>query len=188
LKKKLSNITKFQSGIYKKPDINADTLYLQSIHFDRLGRFDKEVSPQLKLDDRLEKYLLKEGDLLFVAKGLNNFAVVYHDKIGNAVASSSFIVIKINEEYKKVVEPNYIAWFLTHHKHVKMMHKQLGTTIPSISMRQLAELEIDIPPIEVQKKIVAIHQLREKEKEINSLIEEWKDKEFQILLSNATQK
>lgn len=189
MKSKLSNITNFQSGIYEKPDINADLLYLQAVHFTRSGKFDETVAPQLKLNNKLEKHLLKEGDLLFAAKGLNNFAVVYQEEIGKAVASSSFIVIKIDQKNRRAILPNYLAWFITHHKQIKLMHQQqLGTTIPSISMKQLAELEIDIPPIDVQKKIVTIHQLREKEKEINYLIEEWKDKEIQLLLSTATKK
>ena len=162
-------------------------LYLQSIHFDHFGVFDTTVAPQLNLNNKLEKHLLKDGDLLFAAKGLNNFAVVYNNGIGKAVASSSFIVIKINEENKQTIQPDYLAWFLTHHKQIKLMHQQqLGTTIPSIGMKQLAELEINIPPIEVQKKIVAVHQLREKEKELTTRIEEWKDKQIQLLLSNAT--
>ena len=184
---KLSNIVHFQSGIYEKPNINADTFYLQTVHFSRSGTFDRTVKPQLKLNNKLEKYLLKEGDLLFAAKGLNNFAVVYHTGIGKAVASSSFIVIKIDEKEKQRILPDYLAWFITHHKQLKIMHEQkLGTTIPSINMKQLAELEIDIPPVAVQKKIVAIHQLREKEKKLTVSIEKWKDKQIQHLLSNAT--
>ena len=69
-----------------------------------------------------------------------------------------------------------------------MHEQQLGTTIPSISMKQLAELEIDVPSIEVQKKVVAIHQLREKERELTASVEQWKDKQIQILLSTATKK
>jgi len=189
LKTTLSNIAQFQSGIYEKPDINADTLYLQAVHFTRSGSFDQTVVPQLKLNNKLEKHLLKEGDLLFAAKGLNNFAAVYHINIGKAVASSSFIVIKVREEEKQKMLPEYLAWFITHNKQIKLMHEQqLGTTIPSISMKQLAELEIDIPPIPMQKKIIAIHQLREKEKELTNLLEEWKDKQIQLLLSDATKK
>lgn len=186
MKSRLANITKFQSGIYERPDINADTLYLQAVHFTRAGIFDKTVGQQLKLNNRFEKHLLKEGDLLFAAKGLNNFAVVYYNDIGKAVASSSFIVIKINEENKQAIQPDYLAWFITHHKQIKLMHQQqLGTTIPSISMKQLSELEIDIPPIAVQKRIVSVHQLREKEKELTTRIEAYKDKKIQLLLSNA---
>jgi len=143
----------------------------------------------LKLNNKLEKHLLKEGDLLFAAKGLNNFAAVYHSGIGNAVASSSFIIIKVREEEKQNIQPDYLAWFITHNKQIKIMHEQqLGTTIPSISMKQLGELEIDIPSIAIQKKIIAIHQLREKEKKLTARVEEWKDKQVQILLSTATKK
>ena len=189
MKLKLSNISQFQSGIYEKPDINADILYLQSVHFTRSGTFDKTVTPQLKLNNKLEKHILKEGDLLFAAKGLNNFAVVYHKSIGKAVASSSFIIIKINVEKKQTIQPDYLAWYITHHKQIKLMRQQqLGTTIPSISMKQLAELEIDIPPISVQNNIVALHQLREKEKELSFLLEGWRDKQIQQFLSKATKK
>ena len=143
----------------------------------------------MKLNNKLEKHLLKEGDLLFAAKGLNNFAAVYHSGIGNAVASSSFIIIKVREEEKQNIQPDYLAWFITHNKQIKIMHEQqLGTTIPSISMKQLGELEIDIPSIAIQKKIIAIHQLREKEKKLTARVEEWKDKQVQILLSTATKK
>jgi restriction endonuclease S subunit len=187
LKTKLSNIVQFQSGIYEKPDINADTLYLQAVHFTRSGSFNQTVVPQLKLNSKLEKHLLKEGDLLFAAKGLNNFAAVYQNSIGKAVASSSFIVIRIKEEQNQKIQPDYLAWYITHNKQIKLLHQQQwGTTIPSISMKQLGELEIDIPPVAIQKKIVAIHQLREKEKELATSIEEWKDKQIQLLLSDAT--
>lgn len=189
MKIKLSNISQFQSGIYEKPDINSDTLYLQSVHFSRSGTFDKPVKPQLKLNNKLEKHILKEGDLLFAAKGLNNFAAVYHTSIGKAVASSSFIIIKISEDKKQLIQPDYLAWFITHHKQIKLTHQQqLGTTIPSISMKQLAELEIDIPPIKDQQNIVAFHRLREKEKELVLSREEWKDKQIQQFLSKATKK
>ena len=66
-----------------------------------------------------------------------------------------------------------------------MHEQQLGTTIPSISMKQLGELEIDIPSIETQKKIIAIHQLREKERTLALQLEALKDKQVQYLLSNA---
>lgn len=186
MKIKLSNITQFQSGIYEKPEINADTLYLQANHFTRSGVFDETVAPQLKLNNKLGKHLLDENDLLFAAKGLNNFAVVYHSNIGQAVASSSFIIIRILPNYKDLIKPDYLAWFITHHKQIKLMHQQqLGTTIPSISMKQLAELEIDIPSLETQDKIVEVQWLREQERKIVQDLENFKDKKIQLLLSKA---
>lgn len=183
---KLKNISIFQSGLYDKPDINPDTLYLQSIHFNRNGEFDTTVQPALKLNQKLEKHLLKEGDILFAAKGLNNFAVVYHSSIGNAVASSSFIVMKLPESELQLISPEYLAWYINHNKQIRLLHEQqLGTTIPSISMKQLGEMDVEIPPLHIQEKVLRLQKLREKEKEISLQIEEWKDKLYQNLLDNA---
>jgi len=183
---RLSNIVTFQSGIYEKPEPSADTLYLQAVHFDRTGRFDNNVFPQLKLNSKIERHLLQHNDLLFAAKGLNNFAVVYHTRIGKAVASSSFIVLRLFENAKQFILPEYLAWFISHDKKVKLMHgQQLGTTIPSINMKQLAELEINIPPFEIQDKIVRVQRLREHEQKLAQELETYKDKKIQLLLSKA---
>lgn len=186
---KLANIASFQSGLYEKPGIDPDILYLQSAHFNRNGDFDTTVQPALKLNQKLQKHLLKEGDILFAAKGLNNFGVVYHSSIGKAVASSSFIVIKLPENEMKRITPEYLAWYINHNKQIRLMHEQqLGTTIPSISMKQLGEMDVIIPPLHIQEKVVKLQQLREKEKEINLQIEEWKDKLYQQLLDKAITK
>ena len=135
------------------------------------------------IDNKIEKHLLQEGDLLFAAKGLNNFAVVYHTYIGKAVASSSFIIIRLTD---KSITADYLAWFISHNKKVKLLHQQqLGTTIPSISMKQLAELEIDIPSLEMQETIVKVQRLREKEKMLTQQLQHYKDKQIQFQLSKA---
>src|SRR5688572_21954039 len=96
LKTLLENIAKLQSGLYAQTDVQADTLYLQGVHFDEFGQFNDDVKPQLKLDSKTERHLLQDGDILFAAKGLNNFAVVYteFEIKGKAVASSSFIIVR----------------------------------------------------------------------------------------------
>lgn len=183
---KLANIVDFQSGVYAKPGIGADTLYLQSIHFSLSGEFNYSVKPALKLDSGLTKHLLQEGDILFAAKGLSNFAVVYRKSIGQAVASSSFIVLKIKPAFSQPVSPEFLAWTLSHDQQVRLLHsKQLGTTIPSINISQLKEITVTIPPLEVQHKIVVIQKLHEKEIQINKQLAELRKKQIQHLLSNA---
>jgi restriction endonuclease S subunit len=183
---KLTNIVNFQSGIYEKPEPDADTLYLQAVHFDGVGNFNETVFPQLKLNNKIERHLLKDNDLLFAAKGLNNFAIVYHTVIGKAVASSSFIILRLTEKSRRFISPEYLAWFISHDKKIKLIHgQQLGTTIPSINMKQLAELEIDIPSMEIQHKIVKVQRLREHEQKLVEELERYKDKKIQLLLSKA---
>lgn len=186
MKAKLADIAHFQSGIYDKPGIDPDLLYLQAIHFPNSLEFDRSVKPALKQNYSHQKHLLAEGDILFAAKGLNNFAVVYHSSIGPAVASSSFIVLRLSQKYSKAIYPDYLSWALSHDKQVKLLHsKQLGTTIPSINISQLKELIIDLPLLDVQHKIVAVHKLRAKERQLVSRLEKCRDIQVQLLLSNA---
>lgn len=183
---KLSHIVHFQSGVYEKTAPDADTLYLQALHFSSNGSLSKTVAPQLRLNNKLQKHLLQDYDLLFAAKGLNNFAVVYHSSMGKAVASSSFIVFRLPAASRKIISPDYLAWFISHDKKIRLLHdQQLGTTIPSINMKQLAGLEIDIPAMEIQQKIVKVQRLREQEQAITQQLETYKDKKIQLLLSKA---
>jgi restriction endonuclease S subunit len=182
LKTLLKNIASLLSGLYTQSNILADTLYLQGVHFNEYGDFSPEVKPQIKLDQKTERHLLQNDDVLFAAKGLNNFAVVYKTEIGKAVASTSFIIIRLNKGQAQVL-PQYLAWYLTYNPEVKLFHKQLGTTIPSISISTLSELEIEIPSLERQHQVVAIQTLRNREKKIVHQLEQYKDQfiKYQLL-------
>ena len=183
LKAQLKNIANLTTGIYAKPDIVADTLYLQATDFLKSGELNQVVRPQVKLSNKYEKHLLRNSDVLFAAKGFNNFGVVYDQSIGAAVASSSFIIIRIMDKYKKTIAPEYLNWFMNYSKQIEGFHKQKAvSTVPSISISQLSELEIYIPDMATQKLIVSIQQLRNKEKEIALELENLKDQLIQELL------
>lgn len=175
--------------MYAQPDILADTLYLQGNHFTTSGDLAASVKPQIKLSDKHRRHLLQNDDLLFAAKGLNNFAVVYHNSIGQAVASSSFIIIRLENQYRQLVLPEYLAWYINNSKQIDIFHKaKATTTIPSISISQLSQLEINIPEISTQELILNIQRLRSKENEIITQLEFLKDLLTKALLLNAAKK
>ena len=72
----LAHIANLFTGIYAQPDILTDTLYLQGNHFSETGSFAPAVKPQLKMVNKYVKHLLQNDDILFAAKGLNNFAMI----------------------------------------------------------------------------------------------------------------
>lgn len=189
MNKKLKNIAKLTSGLYAQPDITPNVLYLQAVHYNEFGLLDPSLKPKLQVNKQTEPHLLNEGDVLFAAKGTNNFAVVYSEKSGRAVASSSFIVIRLNPDNRDVLLPEFLAWFLSHTPAIRSLHqKQLGTTIPSISIKMLKELEISIPAIEKQQLFTRIQNLRDKEKELLRKLDTAKEQEIQkILLSTLNE-
>jgi restriction endonuclease S subunit len=166
MKEKLRNIANLLSGVYLTNDVQPDTYYLQGNHFNEDGLFDITVKPQILLTDKTRKYLLLNDDILFAAKGLNNYAVVYKNEMGSAVASSSFIIIRIDANFRSKLSPQYLAWYLSNNKELISFRLQTGTTIPSISIKFLLDLEIRIPEIEKQMLILNIQQLHNQEMKI----------------------
>ncbi|HEX5155058.1 MAG TPA: hypothetical protein VFW07_26625 [Parafilimonas sp.] len=187
LKIKLENIVYFQSGIFLKPDINADIYYLQASHFDEYGRFNPMVMPALQLSNIPQKHLLNSGDVLFAAKGLNNFAVTYKEAIGKAVASSAFVVLRITEEFKDKIHPEYLVWLLNHPNTKGLLYQHLAqSTIVSVSIQNLKTMEINIPDMKTQDLVIRIQNLRNREKELLKQITTLKDTFIQKLLLTAS--
>lgn len=141
------------------------------------------LHPDLMEDGISEKHLLRNGDVLFAAKGAKNFAVVFENHNKKAVASPSFFVIR---QTSLELLPEYLAWFLNSHSTLTLLKSQaIGSSIPSISKHVLENLEIPVPSIQTQKTILEIHQLRIREKALRQDIEILREKQIQQQIINA---
>ncbi len=183
MKSLINDIAQIQTGLFAKPAGVGELVYLQSKHFDENGQLHSVLYPDLRADGISEKHLLKEGDVLFAAKGAKNFATVFENHNEPSVASTSFFVIRPTFDN---VLPHYLAWFLNNHTTQALLKVQArGTSIPSISKQVLEQLELPIPELNIQKAIVAITKLRNQEKSLKQQIESLKEKQIQQIILNA---
>lgn len=178
------NIATLQTGIFAKPIAGGEVVYLQAKHFDEAGNLQQELHPDLPVSSVLPKHLLKPGDVIFAAKGAKNFAVVFESFHPNAVASTSFFVIRLHNGQ---VLPAYLAWFLnlpTTQSYLKGHAR--GSNIVSISKSVLEQLDINIPAVHIQKTILKVHALRQQELALKRRIEELREVQIQTRLLVAT--
>ena len=183
MKKLIKDITNIQTGLFAKPAGMGELVYLQSKHFDEYGQLHSVLHPDLPAEGISEKHLLKDGDVIFAAKGTKNFAAVFENHNEPSVASTSFFVIRPTDN--KVL-PQFLAWFLNNHTTQTLLKGQaIGTSIPSISKQVLENLELPIPDINTQKAIVEISKLRNKEKSLKQKIEALREKQIQAKLLRA---
>lgn len=174
MKRFLKDITNIQTGLFAKPAGMGELVYLQAKHFDEFGQLHSVLHPDLPAEGISEKHLLKNGDVLFAAKGTKNFAAVFENHNEPSVASTSFFVIRPTDN--KVL-PQFLAWFLNNPTTQTLLKAQaIGTSIPSISKQVLENLEIPVPDIKTQKAIVEISKLRNREKFLKQQIEVLRDK------------
>jgi restriction endonuclease S subunit len=161
LKTELRHIANIQTGVFAKPVAKGEIAYLQPKYFDELGKLTTKLEPDLNATGISEKHILKQGDVLFAAKGSKNFAAHFDLEDMFAAASTSFFVIRITD---RSILPEYLTWFLNHPTTMKFLKSfARGTSIASISKEVLDGLEIIIPSLERQELIYKIDDLRSKE-------------------------
>ena len=182
MKKPLHQIAQITTGIYQKEGSGGEIYYLQAKHFDEHGRFRQEapLTQSLELDKRLEKHLLIEGDILLVAKGVANRACLYKEQIGQAVASSTFFVIRLKEQS---LMPDYLLWLLNTQRYQKLLQSlSKGTQVQSLSKKALSSIQIPIPSMEEQQQIVKVAEQWRIEQFFMDALKNSKDRYYEHLL------
>jgi restriction endonuclease S subunit len=165
---KLSDIIKIRSGVFAKSDTNPDLYYIQSTDFNKLRNWNKTLNPVLTNSTKFSNHVLNVGDILFVAKGRDFFAVVYDGMFQPAVASTTFLVLQVQSSN---VVSDYVAWYINHPQTQTLLWSLAkGSAIPSISKSILEQIEIPVPQISKQMTILELHKLQIKEKRIHRQI------------------
>lgn len=127
--------------------------------------------------------MLQHGDILFAAKGNKNFATIYERQNGLCVASSTFMVIRINPDSKDTISSEFLAWNINHPAtQWWLKNNAIGSALPSISKVTLLEMEVTIPSIEKQNAILKINALRKQEQNIQHQLSNLKEQYIQQLL------
>lgn len=153
---KIGEIASFNFG-YHSSDVKVKGMkYLQVKNFDEYGLFLDNVEFYIDKEEIKPEQALVEGDVLFVSKGFKIFAYKYENDVGDAVASSVFYVMKLDQSR---ILPDYLVCILNQPKSVRYFNSiGAGTSIPSIRKSELNDFEIKLPPLEVQHKIVDLYK------------------------------
>ncbi len=186
---KLKEIAIINTGIYDKPTISGNVIYLQAGMFEQDGNLREGIRPNIFMEDLSSKHILMQGDVLLNAKGTKNFAVPYDTQIGPAVASSTFLVIRPKSKLSARIFPLYLCWYLNLPRtQAYLGYEAQGSFMPSISKSALQDLTIPLPELPVQERILNVYRLREKEKKLVQQLEALRDQLIQHnLLTKAQQ-
>ena len=183
----LQYIATIQTGVFAKPVLHGKVVYLQAKHFDENGQLLDLIIPDLSYSNQIIKHILIDGDVLFAAKGSKNFATQYQNKNGMCVASSTFLVIRLKDDFKNTqIMPEYLCWYINQPKTQEQLKaKARGSSIQSISKMDLLELDISIPSVEKQRIIAKVDTLQKTEHSIIKKLQQLKEQYIQHRLFSA---
>jgi restriction endonuclease S subunit len=121
---------------------------------------------ETELEGKRQPDFLKQGDILFAARGRRNYAALIDEGIEdrNAVASPHFYVIHIKD---KVVLPEFLVWLLSYGPCQRYFEQSAeGTLTKSIRRSVLEATPIKVPDIQKQKALIEMARSVAKEKQI----------------------
>ena len=155
------------------------------VHYEHLPRIRWL---QIKQDGRLQA-----GDVVMPARGDHYHAVSfrhqYKDNDLPVVATNQLFIIRPKS---KSVSSDYLCWFLNQSQvQRQIMTYRTVSTIPMLDRRSLGRITVWLPPLESQRKIIALHQTWQQEKRL--YIELTKNRErmmqglFQQILRESTE-
>jgi len=110
-----------------------------------------------------EKYLVTTGDILFMSRGISNYAVLIESVPDPTIAPLTFFIIRP----KQNVMSEYLVWYLNQDMiKTKLNEIRSGAGTPMISSKEFRELYIPLPPLATQKKIAELGRLQMREKQL----------------------
>lgn len=179
--KLFKDIAQIKTGFPGQPDSGGTIPFIQLRQFNEDGILTVLESECIKLDEKSQPHLLRNGDVLLVAKGNRLFANVFENEQTPTVASSSFFVITPNT---KIVYPDYLAAILNAPQTKNaLMQLGAGTNIFSLRKSELEAFEIPIPPLIKQKQIAKVAALHQQEIKLANQIITQKKELYKAIIS-----
>ncbi|MCU0879866.1 MAG: restriction endonuclease subunit S [Pirellulaceae bacterium] len=171
MKKRVQDIAEFRMGYQFRGKVKPDpagTVRVVQI---------KDIDPDLRIRvadlvtvtlDRPEPYLVQVGDVLFLSRGHRLYAVLVPEVEPNTIATGYFFILRPNPG---LVLPAYLAWSLNQpdfQESLRPFHR--GSHVPMVSRADVEELRIEAPPLAVQRQILGLNDLCDRERRLCAAI------------------
>jgi len=118
--------------------------------------------------DRPEPYITRQGDVLFLSRGHRLYSVVVPEVDPNTIATGYFFILRPKGQ---VVLPEFLAWSMNQpdfHERLRPFHR--GSHMPMIAKTDVENMQMDVPPMDVQRQILALNELLDEERRLSASI------------------
>ena len=166
-----------------QPTTHGGLLAIQLGDFSQDGNIVPERLTRVDFGDHPEKLLVGPGDVLFRSRGEKNIAVALDDRfIEKPVAVLPIFILRPRTD---VIQPEYLAWIINQAPSQRYFDRiALTTTIRMVPRSSLETLVIQVPSLELQRKITALDGMTEREHALTILAADRRRDLNRILLKN----
>lgn len=115
-------------------------------------------------------YLIREGDFVFAPPQIHSGSLDYYDKGETLKCSDAYIVFYIKD--KRKLEARYLKMILKNRNLQRRMWFYRDGVREQFNFEQLSEMDLPIPPMQIQESIANIYKCYEQRKEINEQLKQ----------------
>lgn len=156
----------FRGSVPVVADGNAYALQMRDVSPDTGVAWERLVSTEL--DTRKIPDWLQRGDVIFVARGMRNYALCMDEVPLPTVCSQYFFLLRVRSAtLLPVLLPEFLAWQINRAPARRYLTKNAeGSDQLSIRRGVLEDLPLVVPPVEQQQRIVALGAAARRERQI----------------------
>lgn len=124
------------------------------------GTIDWDALRFVTGDIESDRYGVIEGDLLLPLRSARTTAVVARRVPPGVIAVGHWAILSPNPE---LAEPDFLRWYLNHPATAaRLAGLMRGTKLQFLSLTDLRGFEIELPPLDVQRRIARVNALHER--------------------------
>lgn len=154
--------------------LKGSHLVIQMRDFDAEGCFHADTLARVTPETDTSRYAVRDGDVVFQARGTRNRAFVLRGVPAATLASNHFYIVRMRPN---VALPQFLAWSVnlpSAQEH--LMERAQGTTMMLVPKDAFESLEIDVPPLAVQRRISDLTCLADCERQLMTAIQGKREK------------
>lgn len=132
-------------------------------------------------DARTAPPLLQRGDITVIARGDSNKAALYEGEQSVLATSQFFIVTPKRPD----VLPAYLCWLINLPQSQRSLERS-GSAIQAISKSSLMDMQIPLPPLATQQKLIALQALWDEEDQLIARLQANREQMLQGIYQHLT--
>jgi len=184
LRKRIKELANIQIGYQfrEKLDVSTNGNYqvIQAKDIDRSENHRLGPTNLYRVTPKREakKYEVFNGDVIFLSKGRRNYATFIEGLRSNSqtIVAGYFFILWTKT---KTIIPKYLTWSINQPPSQAYLQRVArGSGMPFIPKDAFSNLEINVPPVNIQKLVIKLHELSLKE---TKLLNRIKNKRNELL-------
>lgn len=181
--KKLASVQmghSFRSKLEPDPAGNISVIQMKDLTED--NRLNAQELVQIDMQGLKERHRVKKNDLAFRSRGQTNTAALIDQELSDAVIAAPLLRIRVESDS---VIPAYLCWFINQpSSQAVLQSKATGTAVRMIGKLAIEDLEVIVPSLDVQQKVIEIYQLSINEQKLMSELAKKKEVLTDAILMN----